>query len=509
MVKTNFKFLLLLCFFLSLNKDFIGQQISNTQIIKLSNEEYVSGLINLKSFLEIPNNGRIRDNIDDNIKWIQNEFDLLKYSTNILATNGIPLVFAEGAKAPDKKTVLFYLQIDGQPVDSSAWDQESPYQPVLKDEKGKKIPWETALNEGFNEEWRLYARSAADSKGPAMAFMSALKALERNGLKPAYNIKVIMDFQEELGSPDLIAAVTRYQKLFKADMMIILDGTRFLSNKPTLTFGARGIARVSLKVFGATTNLHSGHYGNFAPNPVFKLSKLLSGMKDENGKVLIPGYYEGVELSETDKKLINQGGEDINEMKKSIGIAQADQVGGTYQEGLQYPSLNVRGLKAAWVGTEVRTIIPNEAIAELDLRLVPETEGQRQVDLIKKYIEDAGYHFVEGEPSDEERREYGKLISFTYTLGSKAFRTELNSPMGLWLDQSMTQLFGQGNYVKLRTTGGSQPIAPFITTLNIPAVSVRIPGPQSQIHGPNENIRLGNFLEGIQMCLAILGQEIK
>ncbi len=126
-------------------------------------------------------------------------------------------------------------------------------------------------------------------------------------------------------------------------------------------------------------------------------------MKDENGRVTIPGFYDGITLSEKDKALINATPEDFEEMKQTLGIAEPDQVGGTYQEALQYPSLNIRGLRAGWVGNEVRTIIPAEAIAEIDMRLVPETPGMRQVDLVKAYIESKGYHFVDSIPTTEER----------------------------------------------------------------------------------------------------------
>lgn len=165
-------------------------------------------------------------------------------------------------------------------------------------------------------------------------------------------------------------------------------------------------------------------------------------------------------------------------------------------------------MNAGWVGEGVRTIIPAVATVEIDLRLVPESDGQRQVDLVKKYIADFGYHFVDSIPTEAERKTYDKLISFSYRLGSKPFRTGLDSSIGDWLGKVMDRVFGPDNYVKLRATGGSQPIAPFITTLGIPAVSIRIPNPDNSIHAPNENLRLGNFLEGIQMSLGILTQKM-
>ena len=340
-----------------------------------------------------------------------------------------------------------------------------------------------------------------------MCFLTALSILEKNKIKPNFNIKVIMDFQEEMSSPQLEWVVQNNKAMLQSDMVLIMDGTRHVSNLPTLCFGARGIATVTLKVFGPRNALHSGQYGNYAPNPVFAMSKLLAGLKDEEGRVTLPGFYEGIDLSEADKKSLNEIPEDETEINKTLGIAKADAVGATYQEAMQYPSLNVRGLRSAWVGKEVRTIIPEDAVAEIDMRLVPESPGEKLVALLRDYIQQQGFHLVEGEPTDEERSKYPKLASMTYKLGSDAFRTDIDTELGNWLSRSHARLFGS-NFVKMRTTGGSQPIAPFIQILNTPAVSVRIPNPDNSIHSPNENIRVGNFLEGIETMVGVLTEKL-
>ena len=231
-------------------------------------------------------------------------------------------------------------------------------------------------------------------------------------------------------------------------------------------------------------------------------------MKDESGRVTIPGFYDGIELTDQEKKIINNVPESIDRTKNSLGIAKIDAIGNTYQESLQYPSLNIRGLRAGWVGKEVRTIIPSEVIVEIDMRLVPESEGERQMQLLKKYIQDNGYHLVDSIPTDEERQKYPKLASFTYKIGSKPFRTEFDSLIGVMANSALKRIFGD-KIVNMRTTGGSQPIAAFIKTLGIDAISIRIPNPDNNIHSPNENIRLGNFKEGIETCLAILSEPIK
>lgn len=491
---------------------FVGQsfaQLTASKIQELSKKELPTSLERFSEFLKIPNNGRIAENIQANLEWSKAYLEGLGYSTQILSSNQIPHLFATKKKDPNKKTVLVYMQIDGQPVDSSAWDQESPYIPALKQEINnhwEQIPWSN-LKDEIDPDWKIFARSASDSKGPAMVFFTALEILKKEGIEPAVNLKFILDFQEELSSPELAKVVAAHQELVAADGILIMDGTRHVSNLPNLTFGARGIATVSLKIFGANRDLHSGQYGNFAPNPVFEVARLIASFKDETGKVLIPGFYDGVKLSEKDLESMAQVPESSDEILSDLGLASADQVGRTYQEALQYPSLNIRGIQAAWVGEEVRTIIPSEVIIEIDMRTVQETPGERQVELLKNHIQSQGFHLIyTEEPSQEERRNYSKIASFSYKIGSQPFRAEMDSDFGKWLEKGMQKVFGN-NYIKTRQTGGSQPMAPFINILGIPAVSVRVPNPDNNIHAPNENIRIGNYLEGIQTVLGIISES--
>ncbi|RDY60970.1 M20/M25/M40 family metallo-hydrolase [Flagellimonas nanhaiensis] len=487
-----------------------AQQLSKEQIKNAAENALPTAVNNLMDFLKIPNDGNYTDQIEGNLQRCDQIFTELGFDTQRLKTTGAPLLFAEKRYANNTKTLLFYLQIDGQPVDSTKWHQPSPYDPVLK-RKNANDEWEIVTEKTndheLDENWRIFARSASDSKGPAMSFITALRVLKEMKVMPRYNIKVIMDFQEELGSPHLPEAVDQYADLLTADGILIMDGTRHLSNLPTLTYGARGIATATITFFGPRRALHSGQYGNFAPNPVFEASRFLASLKNEDGLVQIPGYYDGIALTDEEKKRLNQIPEDMQEIKESLGISKPDLVGGSYQESLQYPSLNIRGLKAAWVGKEVRTLIPSEVIAEIDMRLVPESDGERLMGLLKQFIQDKGYYLVESTPTDEERKSHSKLASFKYRLGSQPFRTNFDSSMGLMLSRAMTRVF-EDQFVNMRTTGGSQPIAPFINKLGVPAVSLRIPNPDNSIHAPNENFRIGNFREGIMSCLAVLTEPM-
>ena len=481
----------------------------NASLEELSQQNLLPAIQEFREFLSIPNNGLYKEHVDRNVVWCESAFANRGFETQQLATKGAPMLLATKKGKNAKQTVLFYVQVDGQPVDTSKWDQESPYLPTLKkqsDDNWQQIDWEL-LNGQVNDNWRIFARSTSDAKGPIIMFLKAMDIMNDHNWEPNYNIKVIMDFEEEMGSPNLPAGVEAHREALKSDMLVILDGPRHPSNQPTLSFGARGISTITLKVFGPRRPQHSGHYGNYIPNPALKLSQLLASMKDEHGRVTIPGYYDGIELNEETTAILGEIPDDEEAIKKMIGVANSDKVASTLQESIQYPSLNIRGMQSGWVEAESRTIIPSTAIAEIDVRIVKENDPDRLISLVKKHIAEKGYHFVNGEPTDEERSQFSNLISFTYKNSYGAFRTDYDSKVGLWLNKALTTAFGKAP-IRKRTSGGSIPISPFVNTLGIPAVTVPTVNSDNNQHSPNENIRIGNLKDGIKTCLAILKEEL-
>ena len=492
------------------NLSFLLAQQNKSQLDKVAYEYAASSLENFKALLSIPNDAHYPKDIEKNVKWCEEQFGERGFSTERLATPTVPLLLAEKKQKGAKKTVLIYLQIDGQPVDKTRWFQKSPWHPTLKEknEAGEwtAIPWEQLKGE-INPDWRIFARSASDAKGPVAMFLAALDAAKDQKIQPNYNIKIIMDFEEELGSPHLPPAVEQYRKKLASDMLIIFDGPRHISNQPTLTFGARGIATVTLTVHGPRVPQHSGHYGNYAPNPAVRLAQLIASMKDEEGRVTIPGFYDGIELDEATKKILAQVPDDESQIKAAIGIAETDKVGKNYQEAIQYPSLNVRGMASAWIGGKVRTIVPATATAEIDIRLVPEVDPDRLIRLVADHIKSKGYLLLDREPTEEERLSHARIAFMRSKVSYQAFRTPFDAEVGLWLDRAMHSAFGK-TPIKIRNSGGSIPISPFVTTLGIPAVTVPTVNRDNNQHSPNENIRLGNYFEGVRLFLAILGERL-
>ncbi|EKB49867.1 M20/M25/M40 family metallo-hydrolase [Cecembia lonarensis] len=489
----------------------LGQKKDGIDLDAVTESHFLRGIEIINDLVSIPNDSNDPEQLIPNIEWCEANLSARNWQVSRLETAGFPLLFAEMTVPKAKKTVLFYFHIDGQPVDRKRWDQPDPYQPVLKrqDSSGKweVIPMET-LKTAYDPEWRIFARSSSDDKGPFAMFLTAWDAMVEQKLMPNYNVKIILDFEEEIGSPHLPEAVVRHKETLAADMMLIMDGPRHLSNEPTLSFGARGISQITLTVFGPRAAQHSGHYGNYAPNPAFRLSQLLASMKDDAGRVIIPGYYDGIVLTDKEKEILAQVPDDEVEIRKKIGIGNMDKVGNSYQESLQYPSLNIRGMSSGWVGDEVRTIVPADATAEIDIRLVPESDPERLFSLIRKHIEDQGYHIIDGRgPTDEERERYPKLLKWEGSISYQAFRTPFDSEPGIWLNKAMVRAFGK-EPIRKRISGGSLPIAPFVDALQVPAVTVVTVNSDNNQHGPNENIRLGNYKEGIKTALSILTEPL-
>ena len=505
-MKLNF-FLINFCFLLFLATTF-SQVPSDDVFQKYAKESFPQ----LKELLAMPNDANIPDDLEDNIKWSEKHFEKRGFTTTRLETETVPLLLAE-KKCSDKdaKTVLIYLQVDGQPVDPNYWFQKNPYEATLKeiDPEGgwKTIEWNSLFDQKINPDWRIFARSTSDAKGPVNMFLTAIDMMLDKKEEPNFHMKVILDFEEELGSPQLPKAVTKYKKQLASDMFIIFDGPMHITNQPTLTFGARGISTITLKVFGPVFPQHSGHYGNWVPNPAVRLSQLIASMKDADGRVIIPGYYDGITISDEVKKILQSIPDDEAYLNAKIGIASGDKVAQTYQESLQYPSLNVRGILSGWVGSEKRTIIPSSAVAEIDVRLVLESDPDRLINLIREHIVMQDYLVLDRKPTSQERAKHPRICQFTFQNSYLAFRTDFDSEVGQWLDKAMIKAFGKSP-IRIRTAGGSIPISPFVNQLGIPAVSVPTVNRDNNQHSPNENIRVGNYVDGIKTMYSILTERL-
>jgi acetylornithine deacetylase/succinyl-diaminopimelate desuccinylase-like protein len=302
-----------------------------------------------------------------------------------------------------------------------------------------------------------------------------------------------------------VPAIARYKDKLRADVMVILDGPAHSSGRPTLVYGARGIATLDLTVFGPKSGVHSGNYGNWMPNPALRLAALLASMKDDTGRVLVAGYNDAVvPLTAEERAMLDAVPDDSARMLQAFGVAGPEPAYPKLQDALQHPTLNIRGLVSSFVGQGARTIVPDRATAALDLRLVKETPAADLVARLRAHIEKQGFHLVDGEPDAAVRAKYGKLARLSMTGPvMHAFRTPTSDPQARAILASLTRTFGQPP-VQLRTLGGSVPIAPFIEALGFPALLVPIVNFDNNQHEENENLLLGAFFDGVVTIAAVL-----
>jgi acetylornithine deacetylase/succinyl-diaminopimelate desuccinylase-like protein len=462
--------------------------------------------------LRIPNVAAQPSDIQRNAAFMSRAFERRGFEVR-LVTNpaGRPVVLAELEPRTGLPTLLFYFHYDGQPVVPSEWSQADPFVPVVR-RRNAAGEWQDVSADALqarplDPELRVFARSASDDKAPIMMLLTALDVLAGQAEAPAFNLKVMLDGEEEIGSPSLAATVASARAAFAADGLVIFDGPAHASRRPTVVFGNRGITIATLTVFGPRAPLHSGHYGNYVPNPAIRLAALLASMKDEEGRVLIPGFYDGVRLTEADRITLREVGDDEVALRARIGIARPESVGANYQESLQYPSLNVRGMAAGGVGAVVTSVVPSEAIAEIDIRTTPETDGRRLYELVRAHIERSGYHLVDGEPTDAERAQFDKLARLTLGPIQNAMRMPMDSTGGRWANAALhapTAPQPGEPPVQIRMMGGTVPTDVLIEALQLQFLLVSTVNDDNNQHAANENLRIGHFVTGIETIYSLL-----
>jgi acetylornithine deacetylase/succinyl-diaminopimelate desuccinylase-like protein len=476
-----------------------------------SHEQAIVG--ELADLVSIPNIATDRPDIDRNVEALRAMLARHGFRVETLPTAGNPLVYGELTVPGAAGTVLVYAHYDGQPVDAKNWKQANPFTPILRDGRledgGHEIPGPVARAR-YEPGWRLYGRSTSDDKSPIVALMAAIDALKATGHAPASNVHVVLDGEEEAGSPSLIGAISRYRQKLAADAIVILDGPVHPSGRPTVTFGARGILTFELTVFGPKFALHSGHYGNWVPNPAFELARLLASMKDDSGHVLIPGFYDGLEpLAPEEKAMLAAVPDDEAALEKLFGIAAVEQPGLSLQEAVQRPSLNIRGLSSGYVGANARTIIPPQATAAIDVRLVKETPSADMLQRVRAHIAKQGFFLVDRDPDDATRAAHPRIVKLTVEGGeTNAYRTSPLAPASRAVAAAITGMFGEPP-VQIRTMGGTVPIAPFIQAMGVPAIGVPIVNFDNNQHGENENLRMGTFFTGITTLAAVLTAPVQ
>ena len=414
-----------------------------------------------------------------------------------------PLVFAEWRVPGAERTLVLYAHYDGQPVAEENWRVTRPFAPLLlsarADRGGKPVP---ASHAAPGLEWRLYARGASDDKAGVVAILNAVGALKARGAKPSFNLKIVFQGDEEASSRTLPDLLRTHRDILKSDGWILVDGPADASGAAQLALGVRGVESATITVFGADTELHSGHYGNWAPNPAMVLSRLLASMQDADGRVRIAGFYDDVlPLSPADAAAVAAVASMDARLKWDLHLGTTDGGGARLAELINRPSLNIDGIRSADVGAAARKIIPSRATATLDMRLVLGNDHRRQFEKLVAHVRAQGFFVVDRLPTPEERRDHRRVAQVTSDGGYNAERIAIDHPLARDVRTAIGRLRPP---VVIPTLGSSLPLHMLRDALGVPSVTLAMGNHDNNQHGDDENLRLGNLWDAIDMIDAIL-----
>ena len=445
------------------------------------------------TLLAIPNVASDTENIQRNADALVSMLKKRGVEARQLTTPGAPPVVFGEIKTPNaKRTIVFYAHYDGQPVTPAEWEGNAPFKPTLR-----KV----------NGEDRIYARSASDDKAAIIAQLAALDALHAANIPLKANVRFVWEGEEEAGSPHLEAILNAHRELVHGDVWLVCDGPVDQSRKQTVVFGARGDSHVEITIFGPTRGLHSGHYGNWAPNPAMMLAQLLASMKDGDGKVLIPHFYDGIApLGPLEKQAIAEAPVNDEQLKQELALGHVEGGGKKLLELVNFPTLNINGMSAANTGARANNVIPTRAVATIDLRLVLGEHWREQQDRVIDFIRSQGYFVVDSEPSRDVLLAHPKVAMVTRDeAGYDAVRTPMDLPIARDVIAAVES--AHGKIVKWPTMGGSVPLGAMERAANTRTIIVPIANHDNNQHSSNENIRLQNLWDGIETMAALIAME--
>ena len=462
--------------------------------------------------LSMPNVASDAENIARNADYLASALRAHGATAEIWKRPGTPpSVYGELLVPGATRTIGIYVHFDGQPAgDLSSWTND-PWRPTL---------YTRALNDGgtrielpapgtrVDPDWRIYARSASDDKAPLGALFPVLRALRERGLQPTSNLKFLFEGEEEAGSAGLGGYLEEHRaKLDDIDVWLFFDGPVHQSGRPQLVFGVRGVTGFSITTYGPTRPLHSGHYGSWAPVPGQLLAELIATFKDDDGRVLIPGFYETVApLGEEERAALRSLPRYDDELRRELGLATPEGNGADLSERLLLPSLTVLGLSSGNTGANARNIIPSTATASFDIRLVRGNDPEHMIDLVEAHMRAQGWHIVREDPDIETRMRYPKIARVDRGQGYPAARTPMNTPIAQTVAEAARAAAGP-DLLMVPGLGGSLPIYLFTDVLAKPVIIVPIANHDNNQHAADENIRVGNLWYGMELYGALLRMQ--
>jgi acetylornithine deacetylase/succinyl-diaminopimelate desuccinylase-like protein len=396
-------------------------------------------------------------------------------TVDVLPTAGHPVVYAEWLEAADAPTVLVYGHYDVQPVDPLEQWHSPPFEPDIR-------------------EGAIYARGASDDKGQLFAHAKAIEAYFKLRGRLPINLKLLFEGEEEIGSAHFHPFVEQHAERLQADVIIISDTSLFAPGMPTICYGTRGLAGCQIDLQLSSRDLHSGGFGGTVDNPVQVLAHILAALKDRNGRIGVPGFYDDVlELQDAEKQQFKALNFDEDAFRKSVDASELFGEPGytTLERCWARPSLDINGISGGFAGEGMKTIIPEKAMAKITVRLVPNQEPQKILDALEAYIQSLTPPTVTLKISD--------------SFGVKPYLTPLDHPVIDVIAGALKQVYGR-EPVFTRSGGTIGVLETFADLLQTPVVFVGFSQPDDNAHAPNEHLDEDAFYTGIEVAARLYNE---
>jgi acetylornithine deacetylase/succinyl-diaminopimelate desuccinylase-like protein len=471
------------------------------QYVDRSGDAVVRELFDL---LAIPNVASDSVNIRRNAELLVRMLERRGASARLLEGSGPPAVYGELRAPGARRTVVFYAHFDGQPVVAEDWATD-PWVPVLRSGTiGANAPLVELPQGRTPDDWRIYARSASDDKSPIVAMLAALDALRAGGLQPGVNLRFFFEGEEEAGSRHLRETFEKHRDVLQGDLWIAADGPVHTSGLPQVIFGARGVVGLELTAYGPGRPLHSGHYGNWAPNPAMLIAELLASMRSADGEVRIAGFHDDVRPpSPAEEAAADSLARFDDQLRRELLLARTEADNAPLPGRLMLPALNVRGIRAGATGASASNVISTEAHASIDIRLVPAQRVDRMQRVVEDHIRAQGFTILRAEPDSLARLTHVRPLWLRWSAGYPAMRTDLAHPLSRRVVTVVREAAGPEVLI-LPSYGGSLPLYLVEEVLESPLVIVPMVNADNNQHAANENLRIGNLWMGMEIYASLI-----
>ncbi|MCF7809960.1 dipeptidase [bacterium] len=444
------------------------------EFVRRNRERYIE---ELSALLAIPSISSDPEHKDDMMKCSEHAVDLLKAAgienTKIHSTDGHPVVTGDWLHAAGQPTVLIYGHLDVQPIDPiELWDTD-PFTAHIKDN-------------------RLVARGSADDKGQVYMHIKTIEAILKTSGSLPVNVKFILENEEEVGSPSLPKFLKASKELLKADIIVVSDSGMLAEGKPAITYGLKGLSYLQIELTGPNRDLHSGTYGGAVANPAEILARLIAKVKDENGRIQIPGFYDKViDLSDRERELLGKVPHSDEDYMADLGVKALWGEAGysTNERKGARPTFEVNGIWGGFTGTGAKTVLPSKAYAKVSSRLVPDQDPSEIAQLIENF-------FNENAPDSVK-------VKVTRFHGGRPVVTPIDNEYMKAAERALQESWDHEVYY-IREGGSIPVVADFKTILGLDSLLLGYALPDARTHSPNENLHLPSFYLGIESLVRCL-----